>query len=96
MYANKLVTTRRAIKNTNAYRSQVMEPGASSNPPDVIAKCQAIQGDDTPADTIFHCINLEDNPIRDVSWLAFEELSTLMVHDALKKHLTVQTQTWKG
>eukprot|EP00983_Pelagomonas_calceolata_P067769 1149611-Pelagomonas_calceolata.AAC.1 len=33
-YANKLVTTRRAIKNNNTRHSQVMEPGASSNPPD--------------------------------------------------------------
>eukprot|EP00983_Pelagomonas_calceolata_P073811 1152282-Pelagomonas_calceolata.AAC.1 len=31
MYANKLVTTRRAIENT---RSQVLEPGASNYPPD--------------------------------------------------------------
>eukprot|EP00983_Pelagomonas_calceolata_P120154 1160678-Pelagomonas_calceolata.AAC.1 len=33
MYANKL-TTRRAIENKNTSRSQVMEPDASSNPPD--------------------------------------------------------------
>eukprot|EP00983_Pelagomonas_calceolata_P018509 580593-Pelagomonas_calceolata.AAC.3 len=33
MYANKLVTTRRAIEN-NTSRSQVMEPGASNNPSD--------------------------------------------------------------
>eukprot|EP00983_Pelagomonas_calceolata_P055290 1144087-Pelagomonas_calceolata.AAC.1 len=32
MYANKLVTTRRAIENTNTSDSQVLEPGASSNP----------------------------------------------------------------
>eukprot|EP00983_Pelagomonas_calceolata_P014432 459925-Pelagomonas_calceolata.AAC.1 len=34
MYANKLVTTRHAIENNNTFRSQVMEPGASNNPPD--------------------------------------------------------------
>eukprot|EP00983_Pelagomonas_calceolata_P058719 1145615-Pelagomonas_calceolata.AAC.1 len=34
MYANKLVTTRRAIDNNNASHSQVQDPGASSNPPD--------------------------------------------------------------
>eukprot|EP00983_Pelagomonas_calceolata_P075129 1152862-Pelagomonas_calceolata.AAC.3 len=34
MYANKLVTTRRAIENNNTCHSQVMEPGASINPPD--------------------------------------------------------------
>eukprot|EP00983_Pelagomonas_calceolata_P037421 1136322-Pelagomonas_calceolata.AAC.1 len=34
MYANKLVTTGRAIENKNTSRSQVMEPGASNNPPD--------------------------------------------------------------
>eukprot|EP00983_Pelagomonas_calceolata_P005562 181709-Pelagomonas_calceolata.AAC.1 len=34
MYANKLVTTGRAIENKITSRSQVMEPGASSNPPD--------------------------------------------------------------
>eukprot|EP00983_Pelagomonas_calceolata_P016537 521952-Pelagomonas_calceolata.AAC.1 len=34
MYANKLVTTRYAIENKNASRTQVMEPGASNNPPD--------------------------------------------------------------
>eukprot|EP00983_Pelagomonas_calceolata_P057611 1145147-Pelagomonas_calceolata.AAC.3 len=34
MYANKLVTTRRAIENKDTSRSQVMEPGASNNPPD--------------------------------------------------------------
>eukprot|EP00983_Pelagomonas_calceolata_P075422 1153006-Pelagomonas_calceolata.AAC.5 len=33
MYANKL-TTRRAIENKNAPRSQVMEPVASNNSPD--------------------------------------------------------------
>eukprot|EP00983_Pelagomonas_calceolata_P032087 1007580-Pelagomonas_calceolata.AAC.1 len=33
-YANKLVTTRRAIDNKNTSRSQVMELGASNNPPD--------------------------------------------------------------
>eukprot|EP00983_Pelagomonas_calceolata_P006308 209058-Pelagomonas_calceolata.AAC.5 len=34
MYAYKLVTTRRAIENTNTSHSQALEPGASSNPPD--------------------------------------------------------------
>eukprot|EP00983_Pelagomonas_calceolata_P083918 1156255-Pelagomonas_calceolata.AAC.5 len=34
MYANKLVTTGRAIENKKTFRSQVMEPGASNNPPD--------------------------------------------------------------
>eukprot|EP00983_Pelagomonas_calceolata_P123322 1160994-Pelagomonas_calceolata.AAC.16 len=34
MYANKLATTWRAIENKNTSRSQVMEPGASNNPPD--------------------------------------------------------------
>eukprot|EP00983_Pelagomonas_calceolata_P009019 293096-Pelagomonas_calceolata.AAC.1 len=34
MYANKLVTTRRAIENKITSRSQVMEPDASNNPPD--------------------------------------------------------------
>ena len=33
-YAHKLVTTRRAIENKNTSHSQVLEPGASSNPPD--------------------------------------------------------------
>eukprot|EP00983_Pelagomonas_calceolata_P127418 1161401-Pelagomonas_calceolata.AAC.18 len=33
MYANKLVTTRRAIENKDTSRSQVIELGASSNPP---------------------------------------------------------------
>eukprot|EP00983_Pelagomonas_calceolata_P076016 1153243-Pelagomonas_calceolata.AAC.1 len=33
MYANKLVTTRRAIENKITPCSQVMEPGASNNPP---------------------------------------------------------------
>eukprot|EP00983_Pelagomonas_calceolata_P131645 1161798-Pelagomonas_calceolata.AAC.1 len=33
-YANKLVATRHAIENNNASHSQVMELGASSNPPD--------------------------------------------------------------
>eukprot|EP00983_Pelagomonas_calceolata_P068276 1149852-Pelagomonas_calceolata.AAC.2 len=39
---------------------------------DAIAKHQAIQGDDTPADTIFPCVNLEGNPFSDTTWLAFE------------------------
>eukprot|EP00983_Pelagomonas_calceolata_P106678 1159259-Pelagomonas_calceolata.AAC.4 len=34
MSANKLVTTRRTIKNNNTSHSQVLEPGASSGPPD--------------------------------------------------------------
>eukprot|EP00983_Pelagomonas_calceolata_P012422 397854-Pelagomonas_calceolata.AAC.1 len=34
MYANKLVTTRRAIENEITSRSQVMESGAFNNPPD--------------------------------------------------------------
>eukprot|EP00983_Pelagomonas_calceolata_P119987 1160657-Pelagomonas_calceolata.AAC.7 len=34
MYTNKLVTTRRAIKIKTTCCSQVMEPGASNNPPD--------------------------------------------------------------
>eukprot|EP00983_Pelagomonas_calceolata_P047766 1140774-Pelagomonas_calceolata.AAC.2 len=32
--ANKLVTTRRALENKNNSCSQVVEPGASNNPPD--------------------------------------------------------------
>eukprot|EP00983_Pelagomonas_calceolata_P081894 1155738-Pelagomonas_calceolata.AAC.1 len=40
---------------------------------DAIAKLQPIQGDDTPADTTFPCVNLEGNPIHDTTWLAFEE-----------------------
>eukprot|EP00983_Pelagomonas_calceolata_P062185 1147162-Pelagomonas_calceolata.AAC.1 len=32
--ANKLVTTKRAIETNNTCYSQVVEPGASSNPPD--------------------------------------------------------------
>eukprot|EP00983_Pelagomonas_calceolata_P063372 1147692-Pelagomonas_calceolata.AAC.1 len=40
---------------------------------DAIAKHQAIQRDDTPADTTFPCVNLEDNPFHDLIWLAFEE-----------------------
>eukprot|EP00983_Pelagomonas_calceolata_P069851 1150536-Pelagomonas_calceolata.AAC.3 len=34
VYANKLVTTRRAIGNTNTSYIQVLEPGASGNPAD--------------------------------------------------------------
>eukprot|EP00983_Pelagomonas_calceolata_P043387 1138875-Pelagomonas_calceolata.AAC.6 len=34
MYANKLVTTRRATGNKNTSHSQVLKPGASSNPAD--------------------------------------------------------------
>eukprot|EP00983_Pelagomonas_calceolata_P074748 1152682-Pelagomonas_calceolata.AAC.1 len=34
MYANKLVTTRRAIENNDTSYSQVLGPGASRNPPD--------------------------------------------------------------
>eukprot|EP00983_Pelagomonas_calceolata_P124441 1161106-Pelagomonas_calceolata.AAC.12 len=34
MYANKLVTTRRAFENKNNARNQVLEPGTSSNSPD--------------------------------------------------------------
>eukprot|EP00983_Pelagomonas_calceolata_P037567 1136394-Pelagomonas_calceolata.AAC.12 len=33
-YAHKLVTTKRAIENKNTFHSQVLEPGASSDPPD--------------------------------------------------------------
>eukprot|EP00983_Pelagomonas_calceolata_P054678 1143811-Pelagomonas_calceolata.AAC.1 len=33
-YAHKLVTARRAIEDKNTPHSQVLEPGASSNPPD--------------------------------------------------------------
>eukprot|EP00983_Pelagomonas_calceolata_P047327 1140590-Pelagomonas_calceolata.AAC.1 len=40
---------------------------------DAIAKHQAIQGDDTPADTTFPCANLEGNPFHNTTWLAFEE-----------------------
>eukprot|EP00983_Pelagomonas_calceolata_P074278 1152493-Pelagomonas_calceolata.AAC.4 len=35
---------------------------ASNECADAIAKHQAIQGDDTPADTTFPCVNLEGNP----------------------------------
>eukprot|EP00983_Pelagomonas_calceolata_P004033 131205-Pelagomonas_calceolata.AAC.1 len=34
MYANKLVTASRAIENNHTSHSQVMEPSASTNPPD--------------------------------------------------------------
>eukprot|EP00983_Pelagomonas_calceolata_P056836 1144803-Pelagomonas_calceolata.AAC.4 len=34
MHANKLVTIRRAIENNHTSHSQVLDPGASSNPPD--------------------------------------------------------------
>eukprot|EP00983_Pelagomonas_calceolata_P016728 526644-Pelagomonas_calceolata.AAC.1 len=34
MYANKLVSTRRAIGNKNTCHSQVMDPGVSSDPAD--------------------------------------------------------------
>ena len=33
-YAHKLVSTRRAIENNNTSYNQVLEPGASRNPPD--------------------------------------------------------------
>eukprot|EP00983_Pelagomonas_calceolata_P066142 1148881-Pelagomonas_calceolata.AAC.16 len=33
-YAHKLVTARRAMESSNASHSQVLEPGASINPPD--------------------------------------------------------------
>ena len=33
-YAHKLVSTRRAIENKNTSYNQVLQPGASSNPPD--------------------------------------------------------------
>eukprot|EP00983_Pelagomonas_calceolata_P072260 1151637-Pelagomonas_calceolata.AAC.3 len=33
-YAHKLVTTRRANENNSTSHSQVLEQGASSNPPD--------------------------------------------------------------
>eukprot|EP00983_Pelagomonas_calceolata_P048928 1141278-Pelagomonas_calceolata.AAC.4 len=34
-YANKLVTIKRDIKNNNTSHSQVLEPGASTNPPNL-------------------------------------------------------------
>eukprot|EP00983_Pelagomonas_calceolata_P034749 1088624-Pelagomonas_calceolata.AAC.2 len=40
-YAHKLVTTRRAIEK-NTSHSQVLEPGASSNPPDPIITCRCV------------------------------------------------------
>eukprot|EP00983_Pelagomonas_calceolata_P064046 1147953-Pelagomonas_calceolata.AAC.1 len=40
---------------------------------DAIAKHQAIQNDDTPANTTFPCVNLGGNPFHDTTWLAFEE-----------------------
>eukprot|EP00983_Pelagomonas_calceolata_P049143 1141364-Pelagomonas_calceolata.AAC.3 len=40
---------------------------------DAIAKHQAIQSDDTPADTTFPCVNLQRNPFHDTAWLAFKE-----------------------
>eukprot|EP00983_Pelagomonas_calceolata_P018800 590759-Pelagomonas_calceolata.AAC.1 len=40
---------------------------------DAIAKHQAIQDNDTPADTNFPCANIEGNPFHDTTWLAFEE-----------------------
>eukprot|EP00983_Pelagomonas_calceolata_P080690 1155250-Pelagomonas_calceolata.AAC.4 len=46
---------------------------AGNNCADAIAKHQAIQGDDTPADTTFPCVNLGGNPFHDTIWLAFEE-----------------------
>ena len=33
-YAHKLVSTGRAIENNNTSYNQVLQPGASSNPPD--------------------------------------------------------------
>eukprot|EP00983_Pelagomonas_calceolata_P015819 501479-Pelagomonas_calceolata.AAC.1 len=33
-YAHKLVTTRRAMENSYVSHSQVLEPGASNNPPE--------------------------------------------------------------
>ena len=42
---------------------------------DSIAKHQAIQNNDTPADTTFPCANLEGNPFHGATWLSFEETS---------------------
>eukprot|EP00983_Pelagomonas_calceolata_P076885 1153610-Pelagomonas_calceolata.AAC.3 len=33
-YAHEVVSTRRAIKNSKTSHNQVLEPGASNNPPD--------------------------------------------------------------
>eukprot|EP00983_Pelagomonas_calceolata_P040247 1137522-Pelagomonas_calceolata.AAC.1 len=42
-----------------------------------IAENQAIQGDDTPADTAFHCVNPRGNPFRG-TWLAFKGAARVM------------------
>eukprot|EP00983_Pelagomonas_calceolata_P083142 1156094-Pelagomonas_calceolata.AAC.2 len=45
----------------------------SNESADAIAKPQAIQDDDTPADTTLSCVNFEGNPFHDTTWFAFEE-----------------------
>eukprot|EP00983_Pelagomonas_calceolata_P082095 1155814-Pelagomonas_calceolata.AAC.2 len=45
---------------------------------DAVAKHQAIQGNSTPADTTFPCVNLEGTPVHDTTWLAFENPSAHM------------------
>eukprot|EP00983_Pelagomonas_calceolata_P071223 1151125-Pelagomonas_calceolata.AAC.3 len=40
---------------------------------DAIAKHQAIQDDNTPADMTFPCVSLEGDPFHDITWLAFVE-----------------------
>eukprot|EP00983_Pelagomonas_calceolata_P067530 1149506-Pelagomonas_calceolata.AAC.2 len=46
---------------------------ASNKCADDIAKNQARQDVDTPADTSFLCVNLTGNPFHDTTWLAFKE-----------------------
>eukprot|EP00983_Pelagomonas_calceolata_P008191 267348-Pelagomonas_calceolata.AAC.1 len=57
MYANKLVTTGHAIENNNNCYSQVMEPGASSNPISILTS-QLCGGGDS---RLFQA-NLSDQP----------------------------------
>eukprot|EP00983_Pelagomonas_calceolata_P030699 964210-Pelagomonas_calceolata.AAC.1 len=51
---------------------------------DANAKHPAIQGNDTPADMTFPCVNLEGNHFRDTYWLAFEEAAR--THTSTPEH----------
>eukprot|EP00983_Pelagomonas_calceolata_P012070 387107-Pelagomonas_calceolata.AAC.1 len=60
MHANALVITRRAIGNKNTSRCQVMEPGASNEPPDphwdllfAVFVVERIQGSSEPMCPLF-------------------------------------------
>eukprot|EP00983_Pelagomonas_calceolata_P105257 1159113-Pelagomonas_calceolata.AAC.15 len=58
------------------YLYKVLAGIAGNECPGAISKHQAIQSNDTPADTTFPCVNSEGNPFHDttvVTWLAFEE-----------------------